>query len=49
MLAGGQSGNPSSPHFGDQAQPYVDMKFKEALYYKDAVLKHAKKIYRPGK
>ncbi len=48
ILAGGQSSDPSSPHFGDQAQPYADVKFKDALYYKEDVLKHAKRTYKPG-
>lgn len=48
MLAGGQSGNPDSPHFGDQAQRYADMKFKDVPYYKEDVLKVAEKTYHPG-
>ena len=49
ILAGGQSGNPDSPHFDDQAIPYIKAKFKNVAYYKDDVLKHAKKTYHPGK
>lgn len=48
MLAGGQSGDPDSPHFNDQAQRYADMKFKDAAYYKEDVLKRAKSTYKPG-
>ncbi len=48
MLAGGQSGNPNSPHFDDQAQPYIDGKFKDIAYYRDDVLKAAERIYHPG-
>ncbi|AXT20094.1 acylase [Flavobacteriaceae bacterium AU392] len=48
MLAGGQSGDPSSPHFNDQAQRYADMEFKDVPYYKEDVLKVAKKTYHPG-
>ncbi len=47
-LAGGQSGNPDSPHFNDQIQPYVDAQFKEVAYYKEDVLKRAQKTYHPG-
>lgn len=47
-LAGGQSGNPDSPHFDDQIQPYVDAQFKEVAYYKEDVLKRAEKTYHPG-
>jgi acyl-homoserine-lactone acylase len=48
MLAGGQSGDPKSPHFSDQAQRYVDGKFKDVAYYKEDVLKRAVRIYHPG-
>jgi acyl-homoserine lactone acylase PvdQ len=48
MLAGGQSGNPNSPHFDDQVQPYIDGKFKDIAYYRDDVLKAAERIYHPG-
>lgn len=48
MLAGGQSGDPSSPHFDDQAQRYADMQFKDVAYYKEDVLARAKRTYRPG-
>ncbi len=48
MLAGGQSGNPKSPHFNDQAQPYADMLFKDVSFYKEDVLKNAQKTYSPG-
>lgn len=48
MLAGGQSGNPDSPHFADQAQRYADKQFKDVAYYKEDVLKRAKKTYHPG-
>jgi acyl-homoserine lactone acylase PvdQ len=49
MLAGGQSGDPNSPHFNDQAQRYADMEFKDAAYYREDVLKRAKETYSPGK
>lgn len=49
MLAGGQSGNPNSPHFDDQAQRYADGKFKEVAYYREDVEKRAEKTYHPGK
>ncbi len=48
ILAGGQSGDPDSPHFDDQAQRYADMEFKEVAYYKTDVMKRAKETYRPG-
>ncbi len=48
MLAGGQSGDPNSPHFNDQAQRYADKEFKDAAYYKEDVLKRAEATYHPG-
>lgn len=47
-LAGGQSGNPDSTHFDDQIEPYVNVQFKEAAFYKEDVEKRAKKTYHPG-
>jgi acyl-homoserine-lactone acylase len=48
ILAGGQSGDPRSPHFNDQAQRYADMEFKEVLYYKKDVEANAVRSYHPG-
>ena len=48
MLAGGQSGDPTSPHFSDQAQRYADKQFKDVAYYKEDVLKRAEYTYHPG-
>ena len=49
ILAGGQSGDPDSPHFDDQAQMYADVEFKDVHYYKEDVVKHAEETYHPGK
>ena len=49
MLAGGQSGNPSSKHFYDQAQRYADIAFKDVAFYKEDVEKRAEETYQPGK
>lgn len=48
LLAGGQSGNPASKHFNDQGLMYTKGQFKEVLFYKEDVLKHAEKTYHPG-
>ena len=48
MLAGGQSGDPNSPHFDDQAQPYADGQFKDVAYYREDVERRAQSTYRPG-
>lgn len=49
ILAGGQSGEPRSPHFDNQAQRYADIQFKDVAYYKEDVEKRAQKTYHPGK
>ncbi|MEP7267212.1 MAG: penicillin acylase family protein [Saprospiraceae bacterium] len=48
LLAGGESGDPASPHFWDQAMMYAEGRFKEVLFYKEDVEKHVVKRYKPG-
>ena len=48
LLAGGESGDPSSKHFSDQALMYSKGQFKDVLFYKEDVLKHAERTYHPG-
>ncbi len=48
LLAGGESGDLNSTHFGDQAEMYTKGKFKDVLFYKEDVLKHVEKRYHPG-
>ncbi len=48
LLAGGNSGDPSSKHFTDQLEMYTKGKFKDVLFYKEDVLQHAEKTYHPG-
>ena len=48
VLAGGQSSHPSSGHFDDQAERYVDREFKEVAYYREDVERRASATYRPG-
>lgn len=48
VITGGQSFNPASKNFTDQAQMYINGKFKDVLFYKSDVLKHAEKKYHPG-
>jgi len=49
LLAGGQRGDPASPHFYDQAQRYAQGQFKDVAYYKEYVLKRAVENYKSGK
>lgn len=48
ILVGGQSGDPKSAHFDDQVLDYAQKKFKDVHFYKQDVLKNAKRIYHPG-
>ncbi|MBX9886604.1 MAG: penicillin acylase family protein [Flavobacteriaceae bacterium] len=48
LLAGGNSGNPSSKHFDDQSVMYQNGQFKDVLFYKEDVLKNAERNYHPG-
>lgn len=49
LLAGGESGDEQSPHFFDQGEMYSKRIFKDVLFYKEDVLKHAVQSYHPGK
>ena len=49
VLAGGVSGDVNSKHFKDQAKNYSEGKFKDILFYKEDVLKHAERKYQPGR
>jgi acyl-homoserine lactone acylase PvdQ len=48
LLAGGQSGNPFSPHFLDQAERYANGDFKDVNFYRDDVIKNTEERYAPG-
>jgi acyl-homoserine lactone acylase PvdQ len=48
LLAGGESGDPASSHFKDQAEMYTHGQFKEVLFYPEDVAKHVEKKYHPG-
>lgn len=49
LLAGGQSGDPASPHFDDQAEMYRAARFKDVPYYREDVEARAREVYHPGK
>lgn len=48
LLAGGNSGDPTSSHFADQSEMYVKGTFKEVLFYKEDVNVNAQRAYYPG-
>jgi acyl-homoserine lactone acylase PvdQ len=47
LLAGGQSGILTSPHFFDQGEIYTKGLFKDVYFYKSDVVKHQKRSYHP--
>lgn len=49
VTAGGESGNPASPHFGDQAVRYADGNLRDVYFYRDELKGHVEREYRPGK
>jgi acyl-homoserine-lactone acylase len=48
ILAGGESGDPASKHFNDQAEMYSRGQFKEVLFYKEDIEKQLERKYHPG-
>ena len=48
VTAGGQSGDPASPHFADQIERYASGNFREVLFYRPDVEQHAEETYHPG-
>jgi acyl-homoserine lactone acylase PvdQ len=48
ILVSGESFDPASKHFTDQAEGYLTGKFKDIYFYKEDVLKHAQRQYQPG-
>jgi len=48
IITGGESSDPASPHFSDQARMYLEGRFKDVLFYKEDVLQHKEKEYHPG-
>ena len=48
LLTGGESGDPNSKHFADQAMMYSKGEFKDVLFYREDVMKHVEKSYHPG-
>jgi len=48
VTAGGQSGDPSSPHFNDQAQRYASGDLREVYFYPEQLKGHTERTYHPG-
>ncbi|MDE2049990.1 MAG: penicillin acylase family protein, partial [Gammaproteobacteria bacterium] len=48
ITAGGESGNPASPHFDDQAAQYAMGELRPVYYYKLQLQGHIERQYHPG-
>jgi len=48
VTAGGESGDPDSPHFDDQIQLYADGELREVYDYPEDIEAHAERVYNPG-
>jgi acyl-homoserine-lactone acylase len=48
VTAGGESGDPNSPHFTDQAQRYASGELREVYFYPDQLKGHTERVYHPG-
>ena len=48
VTAGGESGDPTSPHFNDEAQRYASGNFREVYFYPDQLKGHTERTYHPG-
>jgi len=48
ITAGGESGNPSSPHFNDEAGRYATGNLREVYFYRDQLKGHIERRYHPG-
>ena len=49
VTAGGESGNPSSPHFNDQAKRYGTGDLRDVYFYRSDLKNHIEREYHPGK
>jgi acyl-homoserine-lactone acylase len=49
VTAGGQSGDPKSPHFNDQAARYSTGDLRDVYFYPSQLAGHIEREYRPGK
>ena len=48
VTAGGESGDPRSPHFNDEAGRYAAGNLREVYFYPDQLTGHTERTYRPG-
>lgn len=48
VTAGGESGNPSSRHFNDQAKRYSTGDLRDVYFYRSQLKDHTERVYHPG-
>jgi len=48
VTVGGQSGDPASPHFNDQASRYASGQLREVYFYPEDLRGNIERAYRPG-
>jgi len=47
LMSGGESGDPSSPHFSDQASMFSEGRFRDVYFYPGEVKAHSERSYHP--
>ncbi len=48
VTAGGESGDPKSRHFNDEAERYATGKLRDVYFYPDELKPHIERVYHPG-
>ena len=48
VSAGGESGDPASKHFNDQAARYSTGDLRDVYFYRDELRGHTEREYHPG-
>jgi acyl-homoserine-lactone acylase len=48
VTAGGESGNPASKHFNDQAARYATGNLRDVYFYPAQLQGHVEKTYKPA-
>ena len=48
VTAGGESGDPTSTHFNDQAERYATGNLREVYFYPKQLKGHTERVYHPG-
>jgi acyl-homoserine-lactone acylase len=48
VTAGGESGDPKSKHFNDEAERYATGNLREVYFYRSQLTGHTERTYHPG-